>query len=246
MKVFLYATFVCCTLNISMPLTRATNININSGTAASGAVLAADGVGGASWIKQTIPTPEIPIVTGIVLPGAVVHYAMQTAPDGWLVCDGAAVSRLTYPALFAAIGTSYGAGDGVTTFKLPDLRGEFIRGWDGGRGIDGGRAFGTLQGDVIKSHSHAISDPGHTHPVTDPGHVHVIEDTTGPDKSTTSDGPGIDTGVESQTSGRYQAFTELSKTRITIAAAAAGITVAATGSSETRPRNIALLPCIKY
>jgi hypothetical protein len=56
-------------------------------------------------------------------PGMVAAYAGSSAPSGWLLCDGTAVSRTTYSALFAAIGTSYGAGDGSTTFNLPDLRG---------------------------------------------------------------------------------------------------------------------------
>jgi microcystin-dependent protein len=77
--------------------------------------------------------------------GAVLAFAMATAPTGWLECDGSAVSRATYAALFAAIGTTFGSGNGTTTFNLPDLRGEFIRGWDHGRGIDSGRAFGSSQ-----------------------------------------------------------------------------------------------------
>jgi microcystin-dependent protein len=211
-----------CKLNIIMPLTRATSVNINSGTASSGAVLAADGAGGANWVKQQIPTPEIPIVTGVVLPGAVVHYAMQTAPDGWLVCNGSAVSRLTYPALFAAIGTSYGAGDGATTFKLPDLRGEFIRGWDNGRGIDKGRTFGTLQAESFKSHNHTVTDPGHSHGIIE-GNDNGRADGDYVDSTPTNPGSSF--------------FTNSSKTNITIAA---------TGGAETRPRNVALLPCIKY
>ncbi|WP_228368206.1 phage tail-collar fiber domain-containing protein, partial [Klebsiella pneumoniae] len=61
--------------------------------------------------------------------GAVVHFARTTAPAGWLKANGTAVSRTAYAALFAAIGTTYGAGDGFNTFNLPDLRGEFIRGF---------------------------------------------------------------------------------------------------------------------
>jgi len=59
---------------------------------------------------------------------AVLPYAASTAPDGWLLCNGSAVSRTTYAALFAAIGTSYGSGDGSTTFNLPDYRWTFLRG----------------------------------------------------------------------------------------------------------------------
>ena len=60
---------------------------------------------------------------GIVPPGMIAPYAGKTAPEGWLLCDGSAVSRTTYAALYAAIGTTYGAGNGSTTFTLPDLRG---------------------------------------------------------------------------------------------------------------------------
>ncbi len=77
--------------------------------------------------------------------GEVAFFAMSTAPAGWLKANGAAVSRTTYAALFAAIGTMFGSGDGSTTFNLPDLRGEFLRGYDDGRGVDASRVFGSLQ-----------------------------------------------------------------------------------------------------
>lgn len=71
-------------------------------------------------------------------------------PAGYLVEDGAAVGRVAYATLFAAIGTTYGAGDGATTFNLPDSRGEVWRGLDMGRGVDAGRVLGSLQGDAIR------------------------------------------------------------------------------------------------
>ncbi|MCR4299980.1 MAG: tail fiber protein, partial [Sulfuricaulis sp.] len=89
--------------------------------------------------------------------GQMAYFAMNTAPTGWLKANGAAVSRTTYAALFAAIGTTFGAGDGTTTFNLPDQRGEIIRGWDDGRGVDSGRVFGSWQADEFRSHSHAES-----------------------------------------------------------------------------------------
>jgi microcystin-dependent protein len=61
--------------------------------------------------------------------GMVCHFGNTTPPTGWLQCNGAAVSRATYAALFTAIGTVYGSGDGSTTFNLPDARGMFLRGW---------------------------------------------------------------------------------------------------------------------
>lgn len=72
-------------------------------------------------------------------------FAGSSAPSGWLFADGSQVSRATYPKLFASIGTTYGSGNGSTTFNLPDLRGEFIRGLDRGRGIDPSRALGSRQ-----------------------------------------------------------------------------------------------------
>jgi len=86
-------------------------------------------------------------LTGIVATasGAVSAFAFTSVPTGWLECDGSTVSRTTYSDLFTAIGDTFGAGDGSTTFAIPDLRGEFLRGWDNGRGIDASRALGSFQ-----------------------------------------------------------------------------------------------------
>ena len=94
---------------------------------------------------------------GMVPSGAVLYFAGRTAPAGWLKANGAAVSRTAYAALFAAIGTTYGAGDGRSTFNLPDLRAEFIRGWDDGRGVDVGRVFGSAQAHALQSHQHGLA-----------------------------------------------------------------------------------------
>ena len=83
------------------------------------------------------------------LVGCVMWYAKNTPPVGWLECNGSAVSRTTYANLFAVIGTTYGNGDGSTTFNLPDLRGEFVRGWDHQRDMDKGRVFGSAQESTI-------------------------------------------------------------------------------------------------
>ena len=87
--------------------------------------------------------------------GVVVPFAGTAIPTGWFECNGAAVSRATYSLLFAAIGTLYGIGNGSTTFNLPDLRGEFIRGYDNGRNVDTGRLLGSAQTDAFESHSHS-------------------------------------------------------------------------------------------
>ncbi len=74
--------------------------------------------------------------------GCVMPYAGATAPDGWLLCHGQAVSRTTYADLFGAIGTAYGPGDGSTTFNLPDMRGRVAAGRDDMGGTDAGRLAG--------------------------------------------------------------------------------------------------------
>ena len=83
--------------------------------------------------------------TGVGTVGEIAAFARSSAPAGWVKCNGAALSRITYANLFSIIGTSFGAGDGSTTFNVPDLRGEFIRGWDDGRGADSGITFGSWQ-----------------------------------------------------------------------------------------------------
>lgn len=133
--------------------------------------------------------------------GAVLAFAMSTPPEGWLEADGSAVSRTTYADLFAAIGTSYGIGDGSTTFNLPDLRGEFVRGWDNGRGVDSGRAIASTQTDELKSHSHLFN-------YGSSGSVQAASNYT---------------NSVAGTAGTYSA-----------------------GGAETRPRNVAMMYCVKY
>lgn len=128
-------------------------------------------------------TRGVDIILGLT--GVVFPFAGATAPAGWLLCDGSAVSRETYANLFAVIGTAYGAGDGSTTFNLPDLRGRVAAGKDdmggsaanrlttGGSGVDGatlGAAGGaqthTLSEAQMPAHGHtgtAASNGSHTH-----------------------------------------------------------------------------------
>ncbi|WP_208433473.1 phage tail protein, partial [Bartonella elizabethae] len=73
--------------------------------------------------------------------GFIGPFAMERLPEGWLVCDGRAYLRSSYRALFDAIGTTWGAGDGVSTFNVPDFRGMFLRGMDYERGLDPWRSF---------------------------------------------------------------------------------------------------------
>jgi microcystin-dependent protein len=100
--------------------------------------------------------------------GAITPYAGSTAPTGWLLCDGNAVSRVTYKSLFEVIGTTYGAGDGSTTYNLPDLRQRFPL----GKAASGtGAALGATGG--VIDHTHSISSVAdHTHAVG--SHTHDI------------------------------------------------------------------------
>lgn len=83
--------------------------------------------------------------------GTLIYVDDTVAPPGFLKRNGANISRTTYAALFAKLGTRHGAGDGVTTFGVGDDRGEFLRGWDDGRGVDVGRTLGSAQGDAIRN-----------------------------------------------------------------------------------------------
>ena len=158
--------------------------------------------------------------------GAVMYFAMQTAPAGWLRADGSAVSRTQYPALFAAIGTTFGEGNGKTTFNLPDLRGEFVRGWDGGRNIDPERAFGSAQGDAIRNITGSI-DTG-----SNSGHQLFDEATV--------------TGALAISRRQWKAWTsDTQDGRNNPAAFDFDASRVVPTAAENRPRNIALLACIK-
>lgn len=100
--------------------------------------------------------------------GEVMDYAGPTPPSGWLVCDGSAVSRTTYAALFAAIGTAWGAGDGSTTFNLPDMRGRVGAGRDDMGGTPAGRL--TVAGSLLEGIT--LGNVGGDEHLQE--HVHVI------------------------------------------------------------------------
>ncbi len=99
--------------------------------------------------------------------GAVIEFATPVVPVGYLLCDGGLISRTAYVDLFGVIGTTWGAGNGTTTFALPDYRGVFRRGFDAGRGIDPSRPFATQQAGQNLAHTHGgttndAGNHGHT------------------------------------------------------------------------------------
>lgn len=164
-------------------------------------------------IQQTSPIPA----------GIVGQFAMASAPNGWLKANGQAVSRTTYASLFAAIGTTYGAGNGTTTFNLPDLRAEFVRGLDDGRGLDSGRAIGSSQKGSLISYDPTVASP-----------VATGLHTTGSDANIRSD-LGLD----------IPASSALYPNADVIAASGAATYAVSDAAGVARPRNVALLYCIK-
>lgn len=159
--------------------------------------------------------------TFLVPSGSIFSFGGTSVPSGWLFCDGSAVSRTTYASLFATIGTSWGIGDGLTTFNIPDLQNMFLRG-------SGSSVVGIYEEDDNKSHTHTIT-------ITDPGHFHQ-EGSTG---STGAYGVGTNVTGPGYTYGQFAPAlkTETKTTGITASAATSG--------SESRPKNKRVLYIIK-
>ena len=221
---------------------------------ANRATIGLNQVNNTSDLNKPVSIPQQVYIQEAVGTGAVQMFARATAPPGWLKTNGAAISRTTYAALFAAIGTVFGAGDGSTTFNLPDLRGEFLRSWDDARGIDNSRSFGSWQGGANESHAHTATatTDAHTHTwsgttsnagnhqhdlATDTGgssNLHTVSSTSNSDEKPT----GALTGVAGAHTHTVSGTTSIdSHSHI--------VTVTMQGA-EARPRNIALLTCIKY
>lgn len=202
-------TVVAATLNLNA-IGAKTLKNRDGGALAAGDIKAGSWhlayYDGTNFVLLTIAPID---ATALVPSGTIIHVARQTAPAGYLKADGSAVSRTTYSALFAAIGTAFGVGDNVTTFNLPDLRGEFVRGWDDGRGVDSGRAFGTAQQDAFQ---------GHVHP-------------NGQTNNALNNAGGA---------GWWDSYPSNTGNPTTD-----GVNGTPRTAAETRPRNIALLACIK-
>lgn len=121
----------------------------------------------------------------LVPPGSVSAYAGINVPGGWLHCDGSAIDRTIYADLFAAIGSTYGNGDGVTTFNIPNLRGRNVIGLNSSEtdfdalGETGGAKRHTLTTDEMPAHTHTITDVQHAHTATDSGHTHEYQNNSG-------------------------------------------------------------------
>lgn len=164
---------------------------------------------------------------GSVPSGLVQWFAGSTAPTGWLYCNGAVLETATYPDLYAAIGRTYtGSTVPSTQFQIPDLRGQFLRGWDNraSGGVDNARAFGSSQNDTFASHRHSLT-------------LH-----------TGDYGAAFKSDVaclmlnNDQMQGVSGGRNNIDKNPIP---QAGGEPIGLTGDGETRPKNYALLPIIK-
>lgn len=161
---------------------------------------------------------------GLGFTGMIADFPCNVAPAGWLECDGALISRTTYAALWAfanasgnivsdatwtgggggTVDGSFSSGDGSTTFRCPNARGNFRRGWDHGRGLDTGRAIGTTQTDAVGPHTHATAT--------------LVATVTSPSGATQFSGSGANS---------------------------TGAVNSGNSATENRPRNIALMTCIR-
>ena len=169
----------------------------------------------ADEVNANFDAVEAAVNNNATPPGAVIFFATETCPTGWLPAGGGVSSRSSYPDLYASIGDRFGSGDGSTTFGLPDLRGEFIRGWDAGRGIDMLRALGTAQSQDFKSFA--------------------VENANGP-SVTYNHGPVTIPKTDTMSSVDLFGGTW---------SAPSGLINFQWDASEIRPRNVALLACIK-
>lgn len=167
-------------------------------------------------------------------PGTVITLASPNIPTAYrlLKCNGAAVSRTAYAELFAAVGTYFGAGDGVNTFNVPDARGEFPRYADDGRGIDAGRVVGSKQNHAMQDHYHGTGD--------------FLSDTNDDWYAIIRD------GWDGSFTGRWVAGESQYYYGLPVNGGSGGRRYTGTSNqkgvlgTETRPRNIAWLACIRY
>lgn len=202
--------------NFVVQTNAATRLTVNSSTATSTVPVVLPANPTTSLQAATKGYVDLGSPAGIVVP-----FAGTAAPSGWLACNGANVSRIDYATLFAAIGITWGAGDGSTTFTLPDLRGAFVRG-SGTSSLDPNspRAVGSFQAEAYLSHNHSASDSGHAHGYT------VVTSTS---QATGGSGSNYFNSSGGSTTGTGYA----------------NISIGSSGGAETRPDNYALLYIIK-
>ncbi|RXJ85247.1 tail fiber protein [Arcobacter sp. CECT 8985] len=164
---------------------------------------------------ENLPTKEnlnqFTVPTGFIFINPV-----ATIPSGFLECNGAEVSREKYSELFKVIGTTYGIGDKTTTFNLPDLRGEFVRGFDNGRGVNKNRKIGSFQDESIGSKG-----------LEDWAEVRVPYASGNRSMNVFAPKKGVNSNYGGETDGYRRTLIPLKL-------------------GETRPRNVAMMYCIKY
>ena len=196
----------------------------------AGEFLKTDGSGNLSFsIVQGVPS------------GAVFCIAVASVPSGYLECNGATVSRTTYAALFAVIGTQYGSTNS-SNFKVPDLRGEFVRGFDNGRGVDSGRSVASSQSAQNQSHNHSASATStagaHSHSLNYQ-RKHVEDTGTAAITDIRREGGDGDGGSQTFTNDTTSGF--MNNATVSVSTS---VSIGNQGS-EARPRNIAMMYVIK-
>lgn len=154
-----------------------------------------------------------------ILPiGSMMLWSTSDAPSGFLLCNGQAVSRTAFAPLFAVIGTLWGAGNGSTTFNVPNTANRVVRGVGNNytQGSTGGAESVTLAATNLPNHSHTIFDPQHAHTYGDPGHFHQVEQ-----MNTTNFGPSL--AGQSGGTSNSTTTTQAKPTGITIFSASTNI-----------------------
>lgn len=186
---------------------------------------------GTKWVNLETPEAAVP-------PGSVFYRASSSIPTGYLECNGSEVNRTTYAGLFSVIGTTYGVGNGSTTFNLPDLRGEFIRGWDNTRGIDTGRGLGTWQkGSFIAGG--AGPNPDGIIPFAD-------SSSTIPTLTTALGWDLLSNAIYTNDYGSTVKVHNSSSTGSSLSLTTPNVSGSDYAFGISRPRNTALMPIIKY
>ena len=165
---------------------------------------------GAFWVEFGTAAATAPVLTGVVL-----AYAAPTAPSGYLICDGTAVSRATFDDLFALIGITHGEGDGSTTFDVPDYRGRFLRGLAAGSGRDPDRlirgpmsdngntgdSVGSVQGGDYLLHGHPWRQVNETAVVNDASGGAIMTDSNSPSHVNRASNTGAPANSNTQSIG---------------------------------------------